>query len=165
MVANRLCRALALLLLLFGGDATVAVAHPLHTTLAQVRYNPAERSVLVSLRVFADDFDAAVAQSAQQVPAVGRAAYPALAYLGTHFALQGPDRRRIPLQFTGTRRQGDVRWIYLCGPAPAGLSGGAARNTLMFDFFSDQVNIVQAEVGKRKQSVLFTRGNGVKRLD
>jgi hypothetical protein len=35
----------------------------------------------------------------------------------------------------------------------------------MFDFFTDQVNIVQAEVGKRKQSVLFTQGNGVKRLD
>lgn len=144
--------------------ATVASAHPLHTTLAQLSYRPADRSVQVALRVFADDFDAAVAREKLTNPAVARAAYPALAYLGANFALQGADRRRIALRFAGTRRQGEVRWIYLRGPAPAGLAGGAIRNTLMFNFFDDQVNIVQTTIGKRKKSMLFTSGDGAKPL-
>lgn len=152
------------MLLLGWGAANGLAAHPLHTTLTQLRYRPADATVRIALRVFADDFDAAVARAAEQNRAIGAAASPALAYLGTHFALQGPDQRRIQLRFAGSRRQGEVRWIYLRGPAPVGVAGSVLRNTLFFDLFSDQVNIVQAETGGSRQTVLFTPGAGVKSL-
>jgi hypothetical protein len=78
--------------------------------------------------------------------------------------LTGRDGKRVPLQWCGEKRTGDVLWICLRGSAPAGLRGGSVINILMFDLFEDQINIVQATYNGRKQSLLFTRGDGAKRL-
>lgn len=140
-------------------------AHPLHTTLTELSYTPANGVVQVSIRVFTDDFGEAVARRPQPRAASGKAPpNPALAYLGASFGIVGRNGKRVPLQWCGEKKTGDVLWICLRGSAPAGLRGGSVTNTLMFDLFEDQINIVQATYDGRKQSLLFTRGDGAKRL-
>lgn len=142
-----------------------AYAHPLHTTLGELRYSPSTGAVQLTLRVFADDFSAVIWKVRQARLAAGRSEIGSTAeYLGRHLELRGPDRRRVALRPVGMRRQGLVFWITLRGSAPAGISGGSLRNTLMFDRFDDQVNIVQVKPGAAPQTLLFTPGDAAKRL-
>ena len=147
-------------------SSVAAGAHPLHTTLTQLTYNAAERSVYVSMRVFADDFSTAVARHSG-----GRAAADhsvadaaAFAYVAEGLTLIGADGRRLPLQWCGARRTDIVLWLCLRSPAPDGLDGLQVHNRVLVEMFEDQINIVQATYNGRKQSLLFTREDRPKRL-
>ncbi len=140
----------------------VGAFHPLHTSLTELSYDRGSRSVQVSIRVFADDLQSALAPRGGAPPAhLSDAA--ALAYVGRHFALTA-GKSRIPLRGCGMRRSGDLVWICLRGPSPAGMQGLQVHNHLLFDRFTDQINIVQASHGGRRQSMIFTRGAGPKRI-
>lgn len=153
---------LAGLALLFGAAAPRPMeAHPLHTSIAELRYDASSRGVQVVIRVFADDLQQAAAADAR-----ARAqADPVRAYLLQRFELKGSDGRVIPLQWSGvTHASEDLLLVQLRGAAPSGLRGGSIRNDLIFDLFKDQVNIVKLEVAGRSHTLLFTRGSGSKRL-
>jgi len=132
-------------------------AHPLHTTLTQLAYRDADRTVEVTVRVFADDFRAVLA------PDVTDSA--AAAYLRSTLTLT--DRAGWPLAvvWCGMKRTGDLLWLCLRAPAPQGLSGLRVRVTLLFDRYEDQINIVQAILEGRRVALLFTRGDASKPLD
>jgi hypothetical protein len=132
-----------------------AAAHPMHTAVAELVHEPATREVLVTIRVFADDFGAAVGAN-------GGAA--AEAYVRPRIALADPAGRPIPLRWEGVTLAGDVVQIRLRGAAPGGLQGMRVRMTLMCERFDDQVNIVRATYAGRTTSLLFTRGDQAKAL-
>jgi hypothetical protein len=55
-------------------------------------------------------------------------------------------------------------FVCLRAPAAAAPAGGRVRSAILSDVFTDQVNIVQATVGGRRQTLLFTPGAGPKLL-
>jgi hypothetical protein len=142
-----------------------AHAHPLHTTLAELSYDPATRVLNVSLRVFADDFAAAVARHAG-ARTVG-ALPPDSAmfrYVVQRFALAAPGAAPVALHWCGVRRSGDVLLLCLRATAVPALAGAHVRSTLMNESFTDQVNLVQASYGGRRRMLMFTPRTGVKPL-
>lgn len=155
----RVLAALAICLLAAPAPPPV-VAHPIHTTMAQLSHDARSGEVRVVLRVFADDFGLAVAHA---FGGTGEQR-PMAAYLARHLVLQGPGGERIPLRWVEARQQAEVLWIRLRGEAPDGLRGGQLRNALVFDLHSDQVNIVKASYRGDERTLLFTRQNPVKRL-
>ncbi|CAA9359162.1 MAG: hypothetical protein AVDCRST_MAG11-4016, partial [uncultured Gemmatimonadaceae bacterium] len=69
MVArHRAAAAIGAALLVAGDPPRAAIAHPLHTSLAEVTYDPAARAVHVLLRVFVDDFSSAVLHARPAAP-------------------------------------------------------------------------------------------------
>jgi hypothetical protein len=147
------------------GAPASADAHPLHTTLAELAYDERTHLVHVTVRVFADDF-AALAQNGAS-PAVlpttdGSAA--ALARVVAAITVLDRAGRRLPMHCRAARRTGDLLWLYLDAPAPAGLGGARIGNRLLVDRYADQVNIVQVVVGGVRHTLLFTRDDGVKPL-
>ena len=56
-------------------------------------------------------------------------------------------------------------WICFHTSGPSDLSGFRVADKILFDLYADQINIVQATYGGRKVSLLYTRGDGFKRLD
>jgi hypothetical protein len=142
-----------------------AHAHPLHTTLAELSYDPASRVLDVSLRVFADDFAAAVARRAG-ARTVG-ALPPDSAmfrYVAERFALAAPGAGPVALRWCGVRRSGDVLLLCLRATAVPALAGVRVRSTLLHELFTDQVNLVQASYGGRRRMLMFTPGTGAKPL-
>ncbi len=140
--------------------------HPLHTTLTQLTYTAADRSVQVSVRAFADDFRAGVvrllgpgAAATDTVPETA-----AFAYLKAALTLVDRRGRALTLEWCGVRRTGDLLWLCLRAPVPAGLDGLQVHPRQLFELHEDQINIVQASYDGRKESVLFSRGDPPKRL-
>jgi hypothetical protein len=153
------------------GNALIATpirgdAHPLHTTLTEVTVDSATHTVRVMVRVFADDFGTAVTRQAHlTAEPTGRAWSDAAdRYVSAAVSITDRTNRPVALRSCGTRRSADLLWICLEGTtleSPHELRG---RNSMLCDLFSDQVNIVQFVAGAQKHSVLFTKGDGVKRL-
>jgi len=129
--------------------------HPLHTTITELSFNAADRTVQVSVRVFADDF---------RVTAGAASDSAAFAYLRSGLTLSERDGRVLLLAWCGLRRQGDLVWLCARAPAPRGLAGVRVRARLLFDLYRDQINIVQARYDGRRTSLLFSSGDTAKAL-
>jgi hypothetical protein len=139
--------------------ATDADAHPLHTTLAQLTYDPATGEMRASIRAFANDFAAAVVK--RKGGAAAAVGDPEIsAYLAAAFQLTDPSGRAIPWTWCGARREGDV--VFLCVRAAHVPPAARISDQLLCELFDDQVNIVQAVSGARKTSNLYTKGDGAK---
>ncbi len=137
------------------GMAGALALHPLHTTLTQLGFDARDRTALITIRVFADDFRAA---------ARGESDSTAFKYVAAEFTLTNEDGRALTLAWCGTRRTGDLLWLCLRAPAPNGLAGLRVHARLLFDLYADQINIVQARYGAQHVSLLFSRGDPPKPL-
>ncbi len=150
------------------GQTGRAAAHPIHSTFAEVIHDKSRRSVNVSLRVFVDDYTEASLAHAQRLAnargaPVTRGA-SLVEYALATFSMSDAGGRRLSLQSCGGKRVGELMWLCFRAPAPRGLSGFQVMSRLLFEMYDDQINIVQASYGGKKTSLLFTRGDGAKRL-
>ena len=158
-------RAAFALVLLSTAAPRPAHAHPLHTSLAELSYDPATRVLSVSLRVFADDFAAAVARRAGGRTVGALPPDSAMfRYVAERFAVATRGAGPVALRWCGVRRSGEVLLLCLRAAAVPALAGARVRSALLNESFADQVNLVQANYGGRRQMLLFTPGTGVKPL-
>lgn len=143
----------SLLLLLSPGSAG---AHPMHTSLTRIRVE-ADGRVTVSIRTFADDFSAAVARATKGIRTADYRVRDvhAAEYLSGNVALS-VNGRRIPLELTGQRRDGDVTWLDLRGAYNGSLKGARIAHRLLMERYRDQVNIVQITLGDASRTLLFS---------
>jgi hypothetical protein len=142
-----------------------AEAHPLHTSLAELSYDVKTGAVLLSLRVFVDDFSRASASYRQShaLPPATRAPTesPLVSYALASFSLTDSRGRRATLVSCGGKRVGDLMWLCFRGVLPPG-AGLHVLSQVLFDTYRDQINIVQATSGGRKSNLLFTPGESAK---
>jgi hypothetical protein len=142
-------------------NANTAEAHPLHTSLAELTYDQRSGAVLLSLRVFVDDFtkaSIAYAQKHAQQVASGSAVSPLVTYALASFALTDSHGHRVAFASCGGKRVGDLMWLCFRGTVAGGGSGLHVGSQILFDTFHDQINIVQASYAGRHVNLLFTPG-------
>jgi len=137
-------------------------AHPLHTSLAEIVYDPGAKEARVSIRVFIDDLtkaSTAYARTHKSSPQTMLADYARSAFIVA-------DRGGHPLALAscGSKPVGDLMWLCFRAAAPAGLAGMQVTHRLLFDLYADQINIVQANYNGKRVSLLFTLGDGLKKL-
>jgi hypothetical protein len=133
-------------------------AHPLHTSLAEMVYDPATKEIRISIRVFVDDLTKAS-------NAYSRSQSPIVDYVRASFVVTDRRGRPLSLASCGNKPVGDLMWVCLRATAPGGPVGLRVTHKVLFDLYADQINIVQAAYGGKRISLLFTRGDGFKRLD
>lgn len=155
---RRLFAVLFSAVILSGIEIGSAEAHPLHTTLAQLNYDPVSLQLDASIRVFTSDLALAVAKRSGSSRPMDDAA--AFAYLAATFQLADASGRVIAWTSCGTREEGDV--TFLCVRAAKVPSSARVSDQMLCDLFDDQVNIVQAVTGGKKTSNLYTKGDGAK---
>ena len=143
-----------------------AEAHPLHTSLAELTYDQKSGAVLLSLRVFVDDYTrASIAYTQKRAQAASAPAVsPLVTYALASFALTDSHGRRVAFASCGGKRVGDLMWLCFRGTVPGGGSGLRVGSQILFDTFRDQINIVQATYAGRHVNLLFTPGEASKVL-
>jgi hypothetical protein len=137
-------------------------AHPLHTSLAEIVYDPAAKEIRISIRVFADDLTRASNAYARSHAATR---FPEIDYVRSAFVIADRAGHPVALAACGAKPVGDLMWLCFRATGPAAPTGFRVTHKVLFDLYADQINIVQASYGGKKVSLLFTRGDGFKRLD
>jgi hypothetical protein len=138
-----------------------AAIHPLHTTLTEVSVDAAG-AVDIRLRAFVDDFWVAVGgrRDTSPLPYTAPKDSAAARYLSSRLMLMMPGGRAATLRVTSVRHEGDVVWVTLRAVGVRSVAGARLTNTVLFERYDDQVNIVQTDDGARRRTVLFTTRDG-----
>ena len=137
-------------------------AHPLHTSLAEIVYDPAAKEIRISIRVFIDDLTKASTAYARAHKSSPQTMF--IDYARSSFIVADRVGHRLGLASCGSKPVGDLMWLCLRAPAPAGIAGLQVTHRVLFDLYADQINIVQATYSGKRISLLFTRGDGLKKL-
>lgn len=143
--------------------APSAAAHKFYTSLARVEYNAEEKSVEVTLRVFADDLELALKRRTGREVKLDRtkdAGQLVLAYLRDTFEIKNRDGETKALKWVGMELRAGVVWLYVEAEMPEGLSGARLRDHLLFELFAEQVNTVSVRYQGASADLVFVRGDG-----
>lgn len=138
----------------------VAAAHPLHTTLTELRWVPGTSGEVVEIRIraFTDDFSAAVARAAGRQPPRDSSVVvaEAIRYLTSRVGLR-TSGRVVPLVWCGMRTERGVVWVCLRTVTRVPRAGLSMRQSMHIEVYDDQVNLVQVISEQRRASTLFVR--------
>lgn len=156
-----------LMMVLCAGHLHSAIRHPnfhkFHVSNSQLEYKPSAQSVEIIVRVFADDFQAAISRHAGREVRLERPedwqdkAKTALivAYLNDNFVLKTKAGRPVRLTWVGMEGMADMFWIYVAGRMPGGLVGAQLKNRMHCELFADQVNVVTAKFQGKQVGLMF----------
>ena len=124
--------------------ALMIAAHPIHTSVLQLRWDARDRSLTGTLRVFEDDLTAAAT----------RARVDATTYALSHLAVR-ESGRELPFSSCGATRAGEALLVCV-RVALHDARSIRVRNTVLMDLHEDQVNIVRLE-RQTTTTLLLTR--------
>ena len=135
-------------------DLLLALAlawHPLHVSSAVVTVPVGSERGTLNIRVFAEDFPP------------GRDRQAIARYLEQRLQLSH-DRKRLILTLERERLEGDAQILNLSFPNPGSCRGVVVWNAILTERFADQVNMVQISCGTTVRHLVFSPGEGPKRL-
>jgi hypothetical protein len=142
---------------------TGAALHAYHSTLTELRYNPAKKQLELSVKVFTDDFEKALSQgqpAAVSLTEAGpRPLALATAYVQRTLQIRTPAGAPLPVHVLGMQPENDGYWLYCKVPLPGPLTGVQLRQAMLLEVFGDEMNIVNIEANGKKQSALFRAGH------
>lgn len=133
-------------------------AHTFHTSLTRMDYNAEEKSVEITIQVFAHDLETALEKRAGKrvnLEKSKEAGQLILGFLGERFVLKNKSGEAKSLQFVGKEQSADAVWLYLEARMPEGLNGATLENTIFFDLANDQVNLVTCRFEGKKNDLAF----------
>ena len=154
---------LAAALLLFPLAGARPVRHAYHSTITELRYNPAKKQLELSVKVFTDDFEKAISQGQPKTVSLAepgpRPLVLADAYFQRTLQISTVAGARLPMQVLGMQAENDGYWFYCKVALPGPVAGIRLRQAVLIDAFSDEMNIVNVEANGKKQSALFRAGH------
>jgi hypothetical protein len=147
--------------------AALNVAHPFHASVCLIEHNAPERTLEISLKLFADDLDIALEQQFGKRFFLATPAERAetneylLTYLRDHlrFVVNGSPRSFV---FIGKETPDGTDfelWCYLEITDVDRLAEISFSNSLLVDRFNDQTNIVKAKANGRQESCVMNLWN------
>lgn len=146
--------------------APEALAHKYHTSVTRLEYNAEERSAEITIQTFADDLEDILSKRAGKsvrLDASKDVERLAFDYLRSVIELRSRNGSS-ELQWVGMEVKGGTVWLYVLAKMPEGLSKASVRNSLLFDLFEDQVNIVNVWYETKKTSLVFKRGDNMQEI-
>lgn len=143
---------------LFSFVPTNRVRHDFHTSLTEMRLNTQTKSLETTIRVFTDDLRNALKQSSGKEVKLTDSGVDKLlkTYVMKHFAFV-KEEQVIFGEYVGIEVESDVSWIYLEFKQVEDIHGMNLLNSLFFDLFEDQSNVVNIIYPEKRKTLLFTQ--------
>ena len=157
-------KSLSLVLLCFCGCLW---AHKFHASLTSIEWNTDSESYEIVMRLFTDDLETALSRksgNAQSLDAdFGLAERQAYEYLKGCFQIKN-GAHSMNYEWVGMEVQVDTVWVYLELKAKEKPKDLSLYNSVFFELFKDQVNTINHKDGREKQTLVFSRGDGAKKV-
>lgn len=134
--------------------------HDYHVSVTQMQFNEAQKTWEVSIRVFTDDLEMALAESNNGqrfvVTNEDRNSPYIAAYLSRHFELRTTQNQILKLKYLGKEQEADATWIYL--EIPSAGQNLILKNAVFMEVFNDQVNMVKVVGSAGSKTYLYKKG-------
>jgi hypothetical protein len=163
-MTNGRLRLAVLVLPLLLAATTALGAHKFYMSLTVVDHNATERSLEITLRLFADDLELAIARQGGAALKHGQPGFDAavLAYVQHELQIRRADGTPVALTWIGLENKVDVTWVYVEARGVAATTGLSVRNTVFMELFPDQVNLLHAQDARGRRALDFRGGDGFK---
>jgi hypothetical protein len=134
--------------------------HPIHISTAEIEHNAADKTLEITCKIFWDDFESILSRNNKaKVDLTNEKNLSdnnkwVFEYLKNHLQLQA-DGKAAPLNYVGFEKEDVVIYVYLEVKDIATVKKLSVTNSIMYDMFEDQVEIIHAIVnGNRKSTKL-----------
>ena len=131
--------------------------HPFYIAVTEVNHNASEKTLEISIKLFADDFEQILNKNYKQSLDIGNDKQKALIdkfaldYISKHlqFTVDGKPRQ---LSYLGFEKDKESAYCYLQIDNIPSVKRIDVTNTILHDFNDTQINIVHAVVNGKRQS-------------
>jgi hypothetical protein len=134
--------------------------HPFHISSTDVNYNPKTNTLEISCRIFTDDFELALANNYKVKTDLSAASqHKVMDALVKKYALSNigfrTSSKTLSLSYLGFEKDNEATIVYLESEPTPGLKKLETTNSVLYDQFDDQANIIHLTgYGKRKSAKL-----------
>jgi hypothetical protein len=135
---------------------TKDVAHPFHVSVTEINHNEGDKTLEVSCKIFTDDFEKALAQRFKTRVDLGKdelhSAMDSLIkkYISAAILIR-PSGRATSYNYIGYELDKEAAYCYFEVQNVSSVSSLDITNTILYDLFDDQMNIMHVSVkGERK---------------
>ncbi|MCC6600232.1 MAG: hypothetical protein IT223_06120 [Crocinitomicaceae bacterium] len=139
-----------------------AATHKFYVSNTIVEWNTRTNNVEITCKMFTDDFERALMKNTNTPLKLGdEAELPGtnekvVEYITEHFKLQMDDRP-VMLSYIGKETEADLTYIYFEFTPPPSWNVISIENTLLFDLFPEQKNIVDLRTPTWSKSLFLTK--------
>lgn len=141
------------------------VRHKFHTSLTRMDYNPKENQIEITIQLFPHDLIPLLEKRARrkiELETTEGIDQMILDYLVENFIFKDKTGAIKNLSWVGKELEVDTAYIYLQIASNDGIDGAQLQNTIFFESFNEQTNLVLARAEKRKADLLFVAGDKFK---
>jgi hypothetical protein len=141
-----------------GGSLKAKKSHPLHVSTTEINFNSKEKSLEISCRLFTDDFETVLANQFKvktdlTKPSMHKSMEELVKkYLNTHlqYIVNG---KNYTATYIGFEKDNEATNVYLEIDDINTLQSLTVSNSILYDLFDDQMNILHVEkAGTRKSA-------------
>jgi hypothetical protein len=139
--------------------------HRFHTSLTRIDYNAEDKNIEITIQLFTHDLEKVLERiSKQRIDFEKSAETDKLIekYLEEHFVLQNQKGEKLKLRWVGKESDVDTTLVYMEFQTADNIEGFMLRNTIFFESFRDQTNLITARFDGKKADLLFKAGDKFK---
>jgi hypothetical protein len=135
----------------------ILLLHPLYITVTDINHNAKDKTLEISCKMFTNDFEAALEKTTHGKvdlsDAKNKTATDKLIadYVQKHLQLK-VDGRPAVIQFVGSEKEEDGTWSYFQVSNIPSVKKIEVTNSLLYDNFNQEINIMHASAGGVKKS-------------
>ncbi len=147
--------------------AASGFAHKYHTSLTRIDYRAKEKNIEISIRLFVHDVTPMLERrlkkqvDASKSPEVDGELFK---YVGENFILRDAADAKIDLKWVGKEFENDVLFVYLEASYDGDPKTMSLENTLFFESYAEQSNLVVGKFGDTKFDLAFRAGDKKKKF-
>ena len=132
-------------------------AHPLHTSYTEIARDRSGR-LMISIKVFSDDFESALAQAERKERVRPNGDERVKRYVQREFLVKTFDGSPVALSWCGFKAEGNQ--FIICAMTTSAVRGAVrVSNSLLFERFADQINIVRWTTPSGTRMLVLTQGS------
>ncbi|HEY6063484.1 MAG TPA: DUF6702 family protein [Chitinophagaceae bacterium] len=131
--------------------------HPFHVSVVEINHNATDKTLEISCKIFTDDFEKVLVQNYKTrvdlINPPNKAAMDTLVkkYIFSHLFLSA-DGRPVKLSYIGFERESEAVYGYVQADGIPAVKKIEVTNKLMYDLFTDQINLMHVIVGGNRKS-------------
>ena len=138
--------------------------HPLYISICEIEHNSDTAALEITFKIFTDDLETAMEEQGLGKLRLGtdREAEDSDDYIRRYIEKNVTiqvDEKEMSLGFLGKEVEMDVTWCYVEVAGISSISSMTVSNTLMFELYEEQTNIVHITARKKKKSLMLNTAN------